>query len=155
MKYIIITAKHHDGFCLFDTKTTDYNSVKAPAKRDLIAELSQACKKNGLKFGLYFSWIDWNCEYALPISDHNSDKIPPKHQKVNIEQLKELFTNYGPLCELWMDMGAPTKRQSEEVKALAQKIQPDMMINGRIWNDCGDFCTMGDNKFTTRWKSVV
>lgn len=154
MKYIIITAKHHDGFCLFDTKTTGYNSVKAPAKRDLIAELSQACKKNGLRFGLYFSWIDWNCEFALPISDHNSDKIPPKHQKFNIEQLKELFTNYGPLCELWMDMGYPTKKQSEEVRALAQKLQPNMMINGRIWNDCGDFCTMGDNKFPDKSLNV-
>lgn len=53
-----------------------------------------------------------------------------------------------------MDMGYPTKKQSEEVRALAQKLQPDMMINGRIWNDCGDFCTMGDNKFSDKSLNV-
>lgn len=150
MEYVLITAKHHDGFCLFNTKTTRYNSPNSAAGRDLIKELSEACKKYNLGLGIYFSWIDWNYPYALPISDHNSDKIPSAHQKLNIAQLTELFTNYGDLCELWMDMGKPTKKQSEEIKKLAQNLQPKMMINGRIWNDCGDFCTMGDNKLPSK-----
>ncbi len=149
MNYLVVTTKHHDGFCLYDTKTTDYNTINAACKKDIIRELSDACKDQGLAFGIYYSWIDWHFPLALPISAHNSDAIPKEHQAYNIQQLTELLTNYGPICELWMDMGAPTKEQSEEVYALVQKLQPQCMINGRIWNDCGDFLTMGDNKLPT------
>lgn len=149
MHYLVVTTKHHDGFCLYDTATTDYKSTNSAYKKDIIKELSDACKDQGLAFGIYYSWIDWHFEEALPISAHNSDAIPRSHQAYNIAQLTELFTNYGPLCELWMDMGAPTKEQSEEVYALVQKLQSQCMVNGRIWNDCGDFLTMGDNKLPT------
>ncbi|GAB1483199.1 alpha-L-fucosidase [Treponema sp.] len=149
MQYLVITAKHHDGFCLFDTKTTEYKSSNTPCKKDIIRALSDACKKQGLGFGLYYSWIDWHFPQALPISAHNSDPIPREHQDYNIAQLTELLGSYGPICELWMDMGAPTKEQSEEVYALVQRLQSQCMVNGRIWNDCGDFLTMGDNKLPT------
>lgn len=141
MRYLVITSKHHDGFCLFNTKTTSYQS-----KRDIVAELSEACKRHGLAFGIYFSWIDWHFPEALPISSHNSDTITPEHQRLNIRQLTELLTGYGPICELWMDMGAPSKEQSREVYDLVQNLQPDCMVNGRIWNDYQDFLTMGDNE---------
>ena len=149
MNYLVVTAKHHDGFCLYDTKTTDYKSTNAACKKDIVKELSEACKHHGLAFGIYYSWIDWHFPQALPISSHNSDAIPQEHQAYNIAQLTELLSNYGPICELWMDMGSPTKQQSEEVYALVQKSQPQCMVNGRIWNDCGDFLTMGDNKLPT------
>ncbi len=149
MRYLVIGTKHHDGFCLFDTKTTDYNSAKSACGKDIIAELASACERAGLAFGLYYSWIDWHFEKALPISAHNSDPIPPAHQALNIAQLTELLSNYGPICELWMDMGAPTPAQSAEVKALVRKLQPKCMINGRIWNDEQDFLTMGDNQLPT------
>lgn len=149
MNYLVITAKHHDGFCLYDTATTDYKSTNSAYKKDIIKGLSDACKRQGLAFGIYYSWIDWHFEEALPISAHNSDAIPEAHQAYNIAQLTELLTDYGPICELWMDMGAPTKEQSEEVYALVQRLQPQCMVNGRIWNDCGDFLTMGDNKLPT------
>ena len=115
MRYLVITSKHHDGFCLFDTKTTDYKSTNAACKRDIVRELSEECQKQGLRFGIYFSWIDWHFEHAGAISSHNSDAIPKVHQALNIAQLTELMTNYGPICELWMDMGAPTEEQSQEV----------------------------------------
>lgn len=149
MRYLVVTTKHHDGFCLFETKTTDYNSTNAACRMDIVKALSEACKSQGLAFGIYYSWIDWHFPLALPISAHNSDAIPQEHQAYNIAQLTELFTNYGPICELWMDMGAPTKEQSEEVYALVQRLQSQCMVNGRIWNDCGDFLTMGDNKLPT------
>ena len=147
MSYIVLVTKHHDGFCLFNTKTTSYNSVNSACKRDIVKEISQACQRHGLKLGLYFSWIDWHCVDALPISSHNSDRIPPLHMKYNLAQLEELLTGYGDICELWMDMGNPTPEQSSQVRELALRLQPNIMINGRVWNDMGDFLTMGDNQF--------
>ncbi|HQB90934.1 MAG TPA: alpha-L-fucosidase, partial [Sphaerochaeta sp.] len=149
MRYVVITTKHHDGFCLFDTATTDYKSTNSACKTDIVRQLSEACRAEGLAFGLYYSWIDWHFPEALPISSHNSDAIPPAHQRLTIAQLTELLTNYGPICELWMDMGAPTPEQSQEVKALTRRLQPQCMINGRIWNDEQDFLTMGDNQLPT------
>ncbi len=145
MNYIVFVSKHHDGFCLFDTKTTSYNCAQSPCHRDLVKELATECQNAGLKFGLYFSWIDWHYPLALPISLHNSDPIPPEHMKYNLEQLTELLSNYGPICELWMDMGAPTYEQSKIVYELAHRLQPQIMVNGRVWNDFGDFVTMPDN----------
>ncbi len=147
MRYIVMVSKHHDGFCMFHTDTTDYCTTASASKRDPLMELSQACSRHGLGFGIYFSWIDWHYENALPISDHNSDPIPPDHMQYNLAQLAELLTNYGPVCELWMDMGAPTAEQSQAVYELAHALQPTIMVNGRVWNDYGDFLTMGDNLF--------
>lgn len=141
MKYIVMTAKHHDGFCLFNTRTTDYHS-----ERDLIKEMADSSGIHNLAFGIYFSWIDWHTPYALPISDHNSDRIPEEHQRLNIAQLTELLSNYGDIAELWMDMGAPTEEQSREVRSLAKRLQPDIMINSRVWNGAEDFVEMGDNQ---------
>ncbi len=149
MRYVVITTKHHDGFCLFDTETTDYKSTNSACKIDILRQLAEACKEEGLAFGLYYSWIDWHFPQALPISSHNSDAIPPAHQALNIAQLTELLSNYGPISELWMDMGAPTPEQSREVKSLVEKLQPGCMVNGRIWNDEQDFLTMGDNQLPT------
>lgn len=149
MRYLVITTKHHDGFCLFDTATTDYKSTNAACRRDIVKDLSDECRKQGLSFGIYFSWIDWHFSEAMAISSHNSDPIPPSHQRLNIAQLTELLTNYGPICELWMDMGSPTEAQSQEVYDLVQKLQNRCLVNGRIWNDKQDFLTMGDNQLPT------
>ena len=67
MRYVNLTARHHDGFCLFDTKTTDYNSVQSPAKRDLIGELAEQCRKKGLGCFFYYSYaVDWRHPYTYP-----------------------------------------------------------------------------------------
>lgn len=149
MRYVVVTAKHHDGFCLFDTATTDYKSTSSASSKDIVKELAQACQAEGLKFGLYYSWIDWHYPHALPISSHNSDAIPPAHMDYTLAQLTELLSGYGEICELWMDMGAPTPAQSQEVKSLVGRLQPRCMVNGRIWNDEQDFLTMGDNQVPT------
>ena len=146
MGSIVVTSKHHDGFAMFHTKQSDFNIVDAtPYKKDLIAELAQSCKKEGLRFGVYFSLIDWNFPEALPISDHNSDSIPPAHHQFNLKQVEELMTGYGPISEIWFDMGKPTAEQSRELTALVRKLQPECLISGRLWHDEGDFAVMGDN----------
>lgn len=146
MTYLVITTKHHDGFCLFQTETTDYNSTRSAGARDLVAELSAACDEEGIGLGLYFSLIDWHCPDALPFSDHNSDLIPEGHHMLNIQQLNELLTQYGPICEMWFDMGKPSYQQSCELAALVHRLQPDAMINGRIWNNQEDFIVLADNE---------
>lgn len=147
MKSIVITAKHHDGFCLFDTKYSQFDVVDAtPYKKDIIKDLSDACKRQGLKFGVYFSLIDWDYPGALPFtSTYNSDSIPPAHHEYNLNQVEELLTNYGEISEFWFDMGAPTFEQSKEMADLVKQIQPNCLVSGRIWNDQGDFIVMGDN----------
>ncbi|MDD2635173.1 MAG: alpha-L-fucosidase [Bacteroidales bacterium] len=147
MKSIIITAKHHDGFCMFDSKYTQFDIIDAsPYKKDILKDLSEACKRNNLKFGVYFSLIDWDYEEAMPfVSVRNSDSIPPLHHTYNLNQIEELLTNYGDISEIWFDMGSPTYNQSREIATLVKEIQPNCMISGRIWNNQGDFVVMGDN----------
>lgn len=148
MKSIVITSKHHDGFCMFGTKTTDFNIVDAtPFGRDVVGELADACRRHGLNFGLYFSLIDWHYPQAYPISSHNADFITPEHHAYNKAQLTELLSNYGPISELWFDMGSLTLEQSAELRALVRELQPDCLISGRLGNDQGDFCVMGDNQY--------
>jgi alpha-L-fucosidase len=117
-----------------------------PCKRDVIRELSESCRKYGLKFGVYFSLIDWNYPEALPFSStKNSDSIPPAHHQYNLHQVQELLTNYGDISEIWFDMGSPTYQQSKELRDLIKSLQPNCLINGRLWNNQGDFAVMGDN----------
>ncbi|MEI6516429.1 MAG: alpha-L-fucosidase [bacterium] len=159
MKSIVITSKHHDGFSMFHTAFSDFNIVDAtPFKRDVIKELSNACRKQGMKFGVYFSLIDWDFPGALPISGHNSDGIPPLHHQFNLNQVRELMTRYGTISEIWFDMGKPTFQQSKELADLVRKFQPNCLISGRLWNDQGDFAVTGDNaapdfKMGTLWQS--
>jgi alpha-L-fucosidase len=147
MRSIVLTAKHHDGFCMFETATTDFDVVDAtPFKRDVLKELSQACTKHGLRFGIYFSLIDWHYPQASPISSHNSDIITPEHHAYNKKQVTELMTNYGPISELWFDMGSQTAQRSSELKELVHRLQPNCLVSSRLGNDMGDFAVMGDNQ---------
>jgi alpha-L-fucosidase len=147
MRSIVFTSKHHDGFCMFNTKTTDYSSVKMmPCRRDFVREISDACAKHGLKFGLYFSLIDWNYPHAYPISSHNADFVTPEHHEFNKAQVRELLTKYGPVSELWFDMGSLQPSQSRELYDLVKELQPDCMVSGRLGNDVYDFAVMADNK---------
>lgn len=161
MRSIVLTSKHHDGFCMFDTETTDYNSVDAtPSGRDYIREVAEACRRAGLKFGIYFSLIDWHFPHAYPISSHNCDPITPQHHEFSKAQVRELLTNYGPISEFWFDMGSNTPQQSKELYDLVHQLQPDCMVSGRLGNDCYDFCVMADNAYpdgtlATPWQSAA
>ena len=147
MRSIVFTSKHHDGFCMFETATTKYNSVDlTPSGRDYVRELSEACAEAGMRFGLYFSLIDWNYPHAYPISSHNADFVTPQHHEFNKSQVRELLTKYGPVCELWFDMGALQPDQSRELYDLVKELQPDCMVSGRLGNDFYDFAVMADNK---------
>ena len=147
MKSIVFTTKHHDGFCMYHSKHTDFNVVDAtPYKRDVLKELSEACARHGLKLGLYFSLIDWHYPQASPISSHNADYITPEHFEFNKKQITELLTGYGPISELWFDMGSQSFEQSHEMRQLVHSLQPDCMVSGRLGNDAGDFMVMGDNQ---------
>ncbi len=148
MRSIVITTKHHDGFCMFRTATTDYNSYDAtPAKCDYIKELSEACRRGGLNFGMYYSLIDWHYPWAYPISSHNCDFITPQHHAFSKQQVTELLTNYGNISELWFDMGSCTPQQSRELYELVHRLQPDCMVSGRLGNDQYDFSVMPDNAY--------
>lgn len=147
MRSIVFTSKHHDGFCMFDTATTDYDSAdRTHSGRDYVRELSEACAEAGMKFGLYYSLIDWNYPHAYPISSHNADFITPEHHEFSKAQVRELLTNYGPVSELWFDMGSLQPGQSQELYALVKELQPDCMVSGRLGNDWYDFAVMPDNQ---------
>ena len=148
MRSIVITTKHHDGFCMFKTATTPYNSVDAtPSKRDYVKELSDACRRGGINFAIYFSLIDWNFPHAYPISSHNCDFITPQHHEFTKAQVTELLTNYGPVSELWFDMGSNRPEQSKELYELVHKLQPNCMVSGRLGNGWYDFAVMADNTY--------
>ncbi len=152
MKYVILTAKHHDGFSMFKSEVSDYNVVDyTPYKKDILKELADACKSNGLKLGLYYSTPDWH--FNGPHPERNPvdgkysvfGKVSKANEDFQVAQLKELLTNYGDIVELFFDMGEPTEAQSKRFKETVKSIQPDCLINGRVMNNQGDFITMPDN----------
>jgi len=156
MKWIVITAKHHDGFCMFNTKLTDYNIVKAtPFKRDPLKELAEACKEGGVRLGFYYSQLlDWHHpdgmgnDWDYDPNEKNFSKYLEEYVK---PQLRELLTNYGPVAVIWFDIWTPTHEQARDLKALVRKLQPDTIISGRIdpgrWEKgIGDYRERGDNE---------
>ncbi|GGA31367.1 alpha-L-fucosidase [Dyella nitratireducens] len=146
MKFIVITAKHHDGFNLFQTAQTSYNAVDGtPYHRDIVKELADACARGGLKFGVYYSTIDWHHPGGNTYIEGNSNPITSEQEAFNVAQLKELLGHYGPISEIWFDMGKPTPAQSADFAHTVHALQPQTMISGRVWNYYGDFAVMGDN----------
>jgi len=145
-RYIVVTSKHHDGFVMFETGSSDYNIVqRTPFARDPLKLLAQACRKRDVGFAVYFSLIDWHAGHA-PEVQQNSNPIPLDMEPLIEQQLTELMTGYGPITEVWFDMGAPTREQSRRFVDIVRRHQPEAAINGRIWNNAGDFVTLGDNQ---------
>jgi alpha-L-fucosidase len=141
MKYIVITSKHHDGFCMFDSKLTDYNIVKAtPFHRDPLKELAAECRRQGLKLCFYHSIMDWHHPDYLPRRPWEAETRPVADASLDryIEhlkgQLRELLTNYGPIGIIWFDGGwehNADELHSKEVNALIRSLQPGILINDR------------------------
>jgi len=148
MKYLVFTAKHHDGFCMYDTKLTDYNIVKAsPWHHDPLKDLAVECKKQGLKLCIYYSYMDWHHYDYLPRRAWDTRPTTgaslDKYTDYAEGQLKELLTNYGPIGALWFDGGwehPPKDERSLEVVKMVRKLQPGIIINDRL-NPAEDFST--------------
>jgi len=136
MKYMVLTTKHHDGFCLWDTQQTDYNIMNTPFGRDVVKELAAACKKGGIGFGTYYSTCDWY-HPDFPLTSPGGRTVREtsdldRYTEYLKAQSRELLTNYGPLFTLWYDV--PQKFNAERgqgVIDLARSIQPDIVINNR------------------------
>jgi alpha-L-fucosidase len=150
-RYLVITAKHHDGFCMFKSALTRYNIVDAtPFGRDPMAELSEACRRHGLRFCFYYSqtqdWHhpggdgnDWDYDESTRDFDgYVEDYVRP--------QVRELLSNYGPIGLIWFDTPKRmTPDQSRGLVELVHQLQPDCLVNGRIGNDLGDYAESRDN----------
>jgi alpha-L-fucosidase len=143
MKYIVITSKHHDGFCLWDSKVTDYDIMDAsPFKRDILKELQKACKKQGVKLCFYHSIMDWHHPDAQrPFYPNYNDrnKTNPNFSRY-VEtymkpQLKELITEYGPVGVMWFDgewIKDWTEPQGKDLYNYVMSLQPNIIINNRV-----------------------
>ena len=138
MKYFVITAKHHDGFCLWDTKTTDFNAVKAPlCQRDLLKDIIEAFRNEGLKVGIYCTLPDWS-RNDFPITNRHPLRDNPEERDYTTftpflhEQVRELLTNYGKIDLLWFD-GNYLETQhvwdAPKLNEMIRAIQPDILIN--------------------------
>jgi alpha-L-fucosidase len=143
MKYIVITSKHHDGFCLWDSEVTDYDIIDAtPFNRDILKELSKACRKQGIKLCFYHSIMDWHHPDAQKpfYPNYNDSKKSNPNFARYVEnymkpQLKELLTNYGPLGVLWFDgewINDWTEPQGKDLYNYVQALQPNILINNRV-----------------------
>lgn len=168
MKYIVLTAKHHDGFCLWDTKLTDYNIMNSPFKRDVVKELSEACKKQGIRFGCYYSVPDThNPDYPYDLTGRGH----PKREKYDLDaynrflmaQTSELIRNYGPLLTVWYDTDGTVgetydKNRGQQVINNARGIQPDILLNNRTGAP-GDYSTpeqkIGGFDMKRPWESCM
>jgi alpha-L-fucosidase len=147
MKYITITTKHHDGFCLWDTQQTKFNTMNTPYKKDIIGMLSDACHRRKVPLCLYYSIADWNHpnypnqgrhhELAGPEQGDNPDW--DRYMEFLKLQVRELCTNYGEIHGFWWDMNV-SGYQDPSVNEMIRTLQPSAVINNRGFDD-GDFGT--------------
>lgn len=159
MKYAVMTTKHHEGFCMFDSQYTDYKCTNAPAGRDLIREYVDAFRAEGLKIGFYYSLIDWrHPDFTIdpihPLRDLSREEIEKlnagrdmhRYAEYMRHQVEELLTQYGKIDILWFDFSYSDNRpadkpwlvgkgkddwEAEELIALARKLQPGIIIDNR------------------------
>ena len=172
MKYLVITTKHHEGFCLFDSKVDNFNSKKMSiCHRDLIKEVSDACHKYGLKLGFYYSQdLDWHERhgggYLTNFKENNpwwdngttfdnswdfkredGKDFDIYFKKKVVPQVTELMTNYGEISTIWFDVPETINiEQSKELRDIVKKYQPNCLINSRIGNGLHDYIALGDNE---------
>jgi alpha-L-fucosidase len=152
MKYVVMTTKHHEGFCLFDSKFTDYKATNTPIHKDLVKEYAEALRAEGLKVGFYYSLIDWHHP------DYTIDRVHPqsagtqkeydslnrgrdmnKYRQYLKNQVRELLTNYGKIDVIWLDYSFPGVNgkghqdwDSENLLKMVRELQPGIIINDRL-----------------------
>ena len=153
-RYIVFTAKHHDGFCMFYSRLTDYDITATPFKRDIVAELGDACHQGGMGFGIYYSLPDW----------HHPDFRTERHGKY-VEylhgQIRELCTHYGSVDILWFEgkrQGTAQTWDAARLCRLIREAQPHILINDRVYGDT-DFDTpeqvIGRFSIDQPWESCI
>lgn len=165
VKYLVITAKHHEGFSMFDSRVTDFNIVKAsPYGKDPMKALSKACRDKGIQFGFYYSqFLDWH----EPNGGGNSWDFKTKdkdyqqyYRSKSIPQLRELLTNYGPLGLVWFDMpGGLTPEQTKKMIDSLRVLQPNCLFSSRVGHGLGDYRDFGDSEvppvpINGAWESI-
>jgi len=153
MKYFVITTKHHEGFCLWDSQLTDYKCTNTPYKKEILRPMVDAFRHHGLKTGFYHSLIDWNHPNFV-IDDMHSARNCPNREELNktreqkkyaqylTGQIEELLTNYGKIDILWCDFSYPSKEgfvgkgkndwESENLYKIIRKLQPHVILNDRL-----------------------
>ncbi|HVX49522.1 MAG TPA: alpha-L-fucosidase [Chitinophagaceae bacterium] len=170
MKYAVLTTKHHEGFCLFDSKYTDYKATNTPAGRDLVREYVNAFRAQGLKIGFYYSLLDWHHPdytidelHPLRPSDNidsatyariNKGRDMAKYREYIKNQIRELLTNYGKIDILWLDFSYPGYHghgkgrddwNSVELLKMIRQLQPGIIVDNRLdlndYEDGYDFVT--------------
>jgi alpha-L-fucosidase len=155
MKYVVLTSKHHEGFCLWDTKQTDYKVTNTPYGKDLIAPFVEAFREAGLKVGFYYSLLDWHhpdfpIDGIHPLRDRedaaelNKSRDMKRYAAYMREQVRELLTNYGKIDIIWYDFSYPGRDykglpgkghlewESEALYELTRQLQPNILINNRL-----------------------
>lgn len=147
MKYAVLTAKHHDGFCLFDSKLTDYKSTNTICKRDLVREYVDAFRAEGIKVGLYYSLLDWHHEDYPKYGDRQHPMRFNKayeNETINFDkyleymhgQIKELCTNYGKIDIFWFDFSYDKLKgeawKATELMKMIRSYQPDVLVDNRL-----------------------
>jgi alpha-L-fucosidase len=151
MKYIVITSKHHDGFAMFYSKASPYNIVDAtPFKRDVLKELADACARQGVRLGFYYSQSqDWHEPNGAGNTwDFGADEKKDYDQYLRGKaepQVKELLTNYGPVALIWFDTPRMmTGARAQRFANIVRTTQPNTLIDGRLGTE-GDYVSTGDN----------
>jgi alpha-L-fucosidase len=152
MKYVVLTAKHHEGFCLFDSKFTDYKATNTPYGKDIIKEYVEAFRAAGLKVGFYYSLIDWHhTDYTIDRNHPQRQQTDADYEKLNKgkdmnkyreymkNQVRELLSNYGEISIIWFDFSFPGNNgkghadwDSENLLKLARSLQPGIIIDDRL-----------------------
>ena len=181
MKYMVLTTKHHEGFCNWDTQTTDYKITKTPFGRDLVKEYVEACRAEGLKVGFYFSIIDWHhpdftIDRTHPLRPKNGftdesyaklneGRDMARYRAYMFAQVKELLSNYGKIDIIWYDFTASGKYgktwqdwDARELMKLTRKLQPKVIVDNRLdlnatTDDGWDFVTPEQYKVAS-WPMV-
>lgn len=150
MKYVVLTAKHHEGFCLWDTKYTDYKSTNTSCGKDLLKPYVEALRAEGLRVGFYYSLIDWHhpdftIDRIHPMRENaeerakNANRDMRRYAQYMRDQVTELLTNYGKIDVLWFDFSYPGEDgkghqdwESEKLLATVRKLQPHVLLDERL-----------------------
>lgn len=145
-KYVVLTAKHHDGFCLFDSKLTDYKATNTPAGRDLIRQYVDAFRAEGLKVGFYYSLLDWHHDH-YPVDRHHpmrEDEAMKSQKRVTARyvdylhgQVRELLSNYGKIDIIWFDFSydhmSGEAWRARQLMEMVRELQPGIITDNRLY----------------------